>query len=484
MRKKIRKIAACVMAAAIVTAGGAMYYVSAKDNTETPGVYKEVTVSYDTLTKGVSESGNASIGSITQTFELDTSYINTMISETLEVEKVYIAAGQVVSEGDALYKLTDESVASFRRILSDAVSECSLSLANAVMERDTKLTEAEASLAGNRLLGENAQAVYNSAITDLEAKIRDAEEAIEDAAQTRQEYVEEIAELEEKIEGEANAEKVADYQEEIEALNKKIARIDNNAAKLESNLEKAKRNLESGTVVAQAEYNESMLTYSNADKLYEIEVSGMDDEVEECRENLEAAQEVLTEFDELVQNGIIYSQYTGTVMSAGLSQGDEFSTYIELAQFVDTQAVTVTVSVSEEDVADITLGRDAKVVFAAYPDVRYDAVVTAIDTSYSSNSSTVSYNITVTLEGEVSAIYSGMTATVTFVEDEVENVLCISNKAIITEAEASYVYVKQEDGTFVKTEITTGFTDGVMYEVVSGLSEGDVVKIESKVSGS
>ena len=41
--------------------------------------------------------------------------------------------------------------------------------------------------------------------------------------------------------------------------------------------------------------------------------------------------------------------------------------------------------------------------------------------------------------------------------------------------------VRDEDGTIVKKEITVGFTDGTYIQVVEGLSEGDVVLIESKV---
>ena len=44
--------------------------------------------------------------------------------------------------------------------------------------------------------------------------------------------------------------------------------------------------------------------------------------------------------------------------------------------------------------------------------------------------------------------------------------------------------MKQEDGTIVEREIVTGFSDGVSVEVIEGLSEGDVVLIESMVSES
>ena len=91
--------------------------------------------------------------------------------------------------------------------------------------------------------------------------------------------------------------------------------------------------------------------------------------------------------------------------------------------------------------------------------------------------------MTVTLEGDVSGLFQGMTGEITFVTEEMKDVLYVSKRAIITEGENSYVKVRTEDGKIEKKSVTTGFTDGVNIEIVEGLSEGDIVLIESKVSG-
>ena len=60
----------------------------------------------------------------------------------------------------------------------------------------------------------------------------------------------------------------------------------------------------------------------------------------------------------------------------------------------------------------------------------------------------------------------------------------VSNRAIIRENGKSYVKKKEADGSISKQEVTTGFSDGVNVEIKEGLSEGDTVLIESKVSDS
>ena len=77
-----------------------------------------------------------------------------------------------------------------------------------------------------------------------------------------------------------------------------------------------------------------------------------------------------------------------------------------------------------------------------------------------------------------------MTAQITFITKETETVTYVSNRAIIRENGKSYVKKKEADGSIAKQEVTTGFSDGVNVEIKEGLSEGDTVLIESKVSDS
>ena len=142
----------------------------------------------------------------------------------------------------------------------------------------------------------------------------------------------------------------------------------------------------------------------------------------------------------------------------------------------------MTVSVSEEDISGIAIGDEVMIELNAYEDQTFSSEVESIDTSVSSGSSTVSYNVTVKLSGDVDGIYTDMTGNVTFIEKQVTNVVYVSNKAVINEGTASYVKVKNSDGTIEKKEVTTRFSDGVNVEITEGLSEGETVLIESQVT--
>ena len=72
----------------------------------------------------------------------------------------------------------------------------------------------------------------------------------------------------------------------------------------------------------------------------------------------------------------------------------------------------------------------------------------------------------------------------TFITKETETVVYVSNRAVSREYGKSYVKKKEADGSITRQEIITGFSDGVNVEIKEGLSEGDTVLIESKVSDS
>ena len=94
------------------------------------------------------------------------------------------------------------------------------------------------------------------------------------------------------------------------------------------------------------------------------------------------------------------------------------------------------------------------------------------------------YEVTVTVKGDVSGLFQGMTGDITFVTGQSEETLYVYQRAVITENGKSYVKIREEDGNITKKEITTGFSDGTYIQVLEGLSEGDVVLMESKVGGS
>lgn len=142
----------------------------------------------------------------------------------------------------------------------------------------------------------------------------------------------------------------------------------------------------------------------------------------------------------------------------------------------------MTVTLYEEDMANVILGSEASITFIAYPDTPFRAQVTEISEASTDSSGNVTYDVTATLQGDVSGLFQGMTGDITFIEQEVTDVLYVSERAIYTEGKNSYVKVYDDNGNVKQIQVTTGFSDGTNVEIVEGLQEGDIVLIERKVA--
>ena len=492
--KKRRVIKGTVLLLALAAgAAGAYYYlVPGQEDSEYDSPYEEETVRRGSVVSGITESGTVEFGTMEQTFtvaevtevELSSSSDsesqgtsdasqNTSAAMTsfqsgmsmsgaggdaamslessaggsssigeetsLEVEEVYVSQGQTVAEGEPLLKLTQESISEYREDLEAAVETAQLSVSQEEINVESKQAQADYTYEMYLAEGETAEETYNATIERLEAA---------------------VAEIQEEIEEE-------DDEDELEEL--------------EAELKLAQNNLQTQSIEAKQAYENAMTNYKYADQLYEIEINGLEDDLNEAKDLLEEAQANLEDFDEQIGDGIIYAEYTGTIMEVAYAAGDKISSDAAVVTYMDPEDASMTVSVSQEDISQITVGDEADISLSAYDEV-FSGEVASSSASSSAGSFTVNYEVEVHFTGDTGKVYSGMTGEVTFAGKVVEDVLYVSNRAVQLDGSTSWVRVKDEDGTIRRQDIVTGFSNGTVVEVESGLEEGQTVLIESQVS--
>ena len=476
MKKKKLWLVTGVAAAAVLAAGTVTFAYQSGSDSEEQAVYKEVTVEKGNLTAGVTESGSVTIGTLDQTldFSEDSSSASTQnnssaqnsagenatsstsTASTLEVETVYVTAGQTVAEGDPILKLTEESVASYKKDLEEAVTEAKTAVSEAGLSAEKQKVSASYSYNLSTAEGSVAQETYKAAIKQLQEAVDDAQEAVDTSASL-----------------------INYYQEQIDAgvdLSASLTEEQKNYDKLYTKLVAEKNNYTTKSIEAEKTLKEAELSAKNASSQYSVDVSGADNDITDAEEALEAFEAAIGD------DGTIYAEYTGTITDLSYEAGDTISSGATVATFSNADAVTITVSVSEEDITNIAVGDVVEIELSAYEDQTFAGEVDSIDTSSSSGSSTVSYNVTAAFAGDITGIYTDMTGNVTFISRQVTDVLYVSNKAVQFDGTTSYVKVKDADGTIRMVDVETGFSDGVNVEITSGLTEGETVLIESQVT--
>ncbi len=277
----------------------------------------------------------------------------------------------------------------------------------------------------------------------------------------------------------------------------KLASLKQDVEKAELALSKAGVSLTTGTTNAeqQAELAKSgASTAKTALELTEMELQQKVDAAQEAYDVLYAQIEDLKE--SIALDGVVLSPCTGMVASVSVEEGDSFDvTYNEdlgmlmkqtLCTLTNISDVYVPITISEEDILDVSIGQEATVTMNAFNGQNFDAEVDTITVESSrSGAATVSYTVNVRLSGENTRLmYEGMSADVTLVQRAALDVLYVNKQAITNAGGVATVQKLGSDGVAVTTEVKTGFSDGRYVEILSGLSEGDTVLSESAVGRS
>ncbi len=433
----------------------------------------------------------------------------------LTVAEVCVSVGQQVQEGDILYLLEEESVAELQEELQGNVEKAEADLNAVYADQTLSKQTAQYTYDSSVAYGSYASTEYNTTVNELQNAVTEAEKALETARSLLSSYREQLELIEadyaaacEVLEGcewsRDNTDKwtsTYDYvtyfqmaetaQSNVDSLEQKKEQLEQNVEQAEQNvttctrqLNTAKRNLESGKLDAQETLSLRQLAYDTAQETYDIAIGYLEDSAAEQEQTYADAKEKWEEFGSHIDGNAVKANYNGVITEVSLEEGDTIQTNDVLVTLYDMDEVSMTVSVDEEDISDIAVGSAANVSFTAYPDDIFEAAVTEISDAETDGNGNITYEVTITLQGDVSGLYQGMTGEITFITKESKEVLYVSNRAIIREGTTSYVKIKDENGKVRQQEVTTGFSDGINVEIVEGLSEGDVVLIESKVSES
>lgn len=557
-RKKNLLSIVIIMLTILVTAVILIAVLTGKEEEVT---YKETEVIKGTLSAGITESGSVDIGTTVQSFELDISeftgtssfsfnggqitaaggfqsmggmqggqgggmdQLMSMFSgqaqtssgssanRQLEIEEVFIEAGQEIQEGDPVLKLTEETVNSIRNELTEDVSSAKLVYDQAITAGKQSDTEAESAYKTNTLYGSYAQAEYNQTVGVLEDAVTLAEENLaqtqEDLMQAQTDLAEKealLAEQKQVLENAIYAEEntsqetdlywwiiayqtmadaqdmVTSLEEDIEQLKEDIETYTEQEKESQTSLLLAQKDLESGKITATGELDKRKFNAENAQEIYDVSVEQSSFEIQNAKEDYDAADLKLQEFDAVIKEQVIHADSSGVVTELFITPGDALTQNMELFYLNDYDAVTITLSVAEEDMETVQAGGKINVTVAAFPEEVFSGSVTEIgDAEIDSNTNKTLYTVTVTVENMGSLLYQDMTAEVTFVTDEAAEVLYVPNRAITEKDGVSYVKVKSESGKVVEKEVVCGFTDGINTEIKEGLTEGETVLLESKV---
>ena len=280
-----------------------------------------------------------------------------------------------------------------------------------------------------------------------------------------------------------------------------IAELDK--TNLISELNTSKANLSS----AQSTLNYEQANYNRYKTLYDKGLVSAD-EYENARLSYDKARQQVNTSRESVQKAqtnlgyaTITSPIDGVVLSKAVEEGQTVAASFNTPELFtiakDLTDMRVIANIDEADIGGVKEGQHVTFTVDAFPDDSFEGSVTQVRQQATTESNVVTYEVVISAPNNDLKLKPGLTANVTIFTLEKNNVLAAPAKALrfvpnevllkegqkIEDVEAPQKVWTLEGDTFKAHAVQTGTTNGMLTEIVSGISEGTEVLVDFTISG-
>jgi len=193
--------------------------------------------------------------------------------------------------------------------------------------------------------------------------------------------------------------------------------------------------------------------------------------------SLKQAQVSLDQAKANIKKSQLIAPFDGVVADLNIQVGQQSSASAQPVILVDLSRLEAQVNVGETDLPRVKVGQPVQVTFDALLGQTFTATVVEVAFVGTTTQGVVNYPVTVALDQPDSQIRPGMTANVTIVVEQRDNILLVPNRAVKTSGKQKIVTVIK-DGQPTPVNVTLGMSNDTQSEVTSGLNEGDVVQVQ------
>lgn len=280
-----------------------------------------------------------------------------------------------------------------------------------------------------------------------------------------------------------------------------IAELDK--TNLISELNTAKANLSSAQ--STATYEQS--NYNRYKTLYDKGLVSADEYESALLSYRKAKEQVVTATQSVqkAQTNLGYATITspidGVVLSKSVEEGQTVAASFNTPELFtiarDLTDMRVIADIDEADIGGVKEGQRVSFTVDAFPDDKFEGQVTQVRQQATTESNVVTYEVVISAPNNDLKLKPGLTANVTIFTLEKNGVLVAPAKALrfmpneallkkeetIEDVEAPQKLWTKEGNVFKAHKVETGTTNGMLTEIVSGISAGTEVLVDFSISG-
>ena len=227
------------------------------------------------------------------------------------------------------------------------------------------------------------------------------------------------------------------------------------------------------TEVVEKEFSDKIETFGTAiskkSKTFKIK---RDDLIEDLKlKNFVKKGEILIK----LKSGNIIAPFSGVLGYTGLTEDILVSNNIVIITLDDNSVIYSDIKIPENYSASIKKGLPVVVKLTSYKDKIFEGEIDFVSSRI--NADTRSLLSRIKVENEDLELISGSLLEVG-VKFDLRNSLSVPDTSVMIEGDKSFVYKINEENIANKTEIKTGIRTDKSIEIISGLTEGDIIVAE------
>jgi HlyD family secretion protein len=224
--------------------------------------------------------------------------------------------------------------------------------------------------------------------------------------------------------------------------------------------------------VSDEEYDQVLQAYNQAKE-----------EKAAAQESLEVIRDGVSSSNKTGSSTLVRSTITGLILDIPVKVGNSV---IQANTMNDGTTVATVANMSdlifdgnidETEVGSLVEGMPMQISIGALPDYSSEAALEYISPKATENNGANQFEIKAALKtGSGHTIRSGYSANAEIVLETAEQVLSIPESALEFDGDDTYVYRKNDAGSYERVQVKTGLSDGVDIEIKEGLKLGDKVR--------
>ena len=241
-----------------------------------------------------------------------------------------------------------------------------------------------------------------------------------------------------------------------------------NTDPLERAVEAAERQLEEAEFTLQVAQQEAEANPDDQNRAFAVIRAG---------QGVEAAERALSDAQEAIRQASIQAPRAGILQDVTVSQGDLLNRSQPVAVLFAREDLQIIANVDELDLVNVRQGAEATIRLDAFPAEEVMGRVESTAPAAREQGGATVFATTIALDiPEGLDIRPGMNADVTIVTEARDDVLLIPQTAVTTVGERAFVDVRV-DGEWQEREVVLGYRSGGQVEVITGLEEGDEIRL-------